>query len=176
MNADDEQINPTEDDPGVPPRPPVPTPPPVAAPLAPPLSGPSNERQPWLAAGLSIVPCLGHLYAGATGRAVGLFVAWVTALTLLPFGLNIAAGVFLWFFGIFDAFRCTQLANLGDDAPDRDRQPVAGSPRLGAVVRMAARMVACADRRGGPLPHRGLARRTAAVGRTRRRRRGRAVI
>ena len=119
-----------DETPATPPKPPVP-PPRGTAPLAPPprtetpapradVRAPrTDEPYPWLAALLSIVPCLGHLYARAPGRALGLFVSWIVAITMLPFGLNIAAAFFLWFFGIFDAYREAQIANLDD--PDAGR-------------------------------------------------------
>ncbi len=122
--------HPPDDAPPTPPKPPVP-PPRGTATLAPPprTAAPdpdpgvratrTDRPLPWLAALLSVVPCLGHLYAGAPGRALGLFVSWVVAITMLPFGLNIAAAFFLWFFGMFDAYREAQIANLDDPAVGR---------------------------------------------------------
>jgi len=122
--------HPPDDTPATPPKPPVPTPRGTAAPAplqraaAPdplPDARPprADEPYPWLAALLSVVPCLGHLYARAPGRALGLFVSWIVAITMLPFGLNIAAAFFLWFFGIFDAYREAQIASLDDSAAAR---------------------------------------------------------
>jgi hypothetical protein len=120
----------------VPPKPPVPPPKPAASlTQRPPAAAPGpaepdrrrdDELFPWLAALLSVVPCLGHLYARAPGRALGLFVSWIVALTMLPFGLNIAACFFLWFFGIFDAYREAQLANLDDPNAARASRGTSG--------------------------------------------------
>ena len=117
------------------PKPPMPpAPPPKSAPILP--AGPpemsdtvgrrDDELHPWLAALLSVIPCLGHLYARSPGRALALFVSWIVAITMLPFGLNIAAAAFLWFFGIFDAFREAQLTNLDDAAAARSARGSGG--------------------------------------------------
>jgi hypothetical protein len=150
-NDNDTPVQP-ETDPGTPPRPPVPrppkpkaavaTPPPMAAPPTPADVGGNvenrrEERLPWLAATLSIVPCLGHLYVGAVRRAAGLFVAWVLAIVILPLGLNVAACIFLWFFGLFDAYRQAQLVNAGGQ-PMSDSPPPSGVGGLAFGVFLTA--------------------------------------
>jgi hypothetical protein len=108
-----------------------------APPLPPPLPEPPTERarsmgpadaaqkSPPLAAVLSfIVPGLGHLYTESRRRAGMLLASFVLAILLAtlswPF---IFLCIFLWFFGMFDAFREAQLFNL--NAVD----PEAGAPR-----------------------------------------------
>lgn len=111
-----------------------------APPLPPPLPEPSAERprvagqpdapqkSPPLAAVLSfILPGLGHLYAGSRQRAGMLFASFALAILLIifvswPF---VFLCVFLWFFGMFDAFREAQLFNLGE------AERGAGGPRRG---------------------------------------------
>jgi hypothetical protein len=127
MTHDDDTRDP-QPSASAPPKPPVPPPSPrpqlPERDLSPPPPSPGSARRddelyPWLAALLSVIPCLGHLYARAPGRALALFLSWIVAITMLPFGLNIAAAFFLWFFGIFDSYREAQLANL--DEPDAAR-------------------------------------------------------
>jgi hypothetical protein len=79
------------------------------------------QKSPPLAAALSfILPGLGHVYAGSGQRAGMVLASFVLAILLLatvswPFAFMLA---FLWFFGMFDAFREAQIANLG--ATERD--------------------------------------------------------
>jgi hypothetical protein len=110
------------------PTPPLPPPLPPMPDDRPPAPSPSDEVQksPPLAAVLSfMLPGLGHLYAGSGQRAGMLFASFMLAILLLatvswPFAFMVA---FLWFFGMFDAFREAQIFNLG--AAERD----AGAPR-----------------------------------------------
>ncbi|PWB74100.1 MAG: hypothetical protein C3F15_08370 [Holophagae bacterium] len=108
--------------------------PPLPPPLPPTLDGrppaPSSpdaaQKSPPLAAVLSfILPGLGHIYAGSGQRAAMLFASFVLTILLLatvswPF---VFLCVFLWFFGMFDAYREAQISNLGADERD------AGAPR-----------------------------------------------
>jgi len=113
-------------------RPVPPLPPPLPEPPAerPRVAGQPDapQKSPPLAAVLSfILPGLGHLYAGSGERAAMLFASFVLAILLLatvswPFAFLC---VFLWFFGMFDAFREAQIFNLGEAeraarAPHRD--------------------------------------------------------
>ena len=111
-------------------RPTTPLPPPLPQPpddRTPAPSPPETvQKSPPLAAVLSfILPGLGHVYAGAGQRGGMLFASFVLAILLLatvswPF---VFLCVFLWFFGMFDAYREAQLSNLGADERD------AGAPR-----------------------------------------------
>lgn len=100
------------------PTPPLPPPlPPMPDGRPPAPSSPDAvQKSPPLAAVLSfILPGLGHLYAGSGQRAAMLFASFVLTILLLatvswPF---VFLCVFLWFFGMFDAFREAQIANLG---------------------------------------------------------------
>jgi hypothetical protein len=94
--------------------PPAPTPAPSTAPVTYTL-----EKSPGLALFLSIFfPGLGHIYVGAYQRALmiigGIAVSvWGMVATdgqLWPLAFAIA---FAYFFGLFDAYRETQIANLG---------------------------------------------------------------
>jgi len=115
-----------------------------APPLPPPLPEPPVERprvagqpdapqkSPPLAAVLSfILPGLGHLYAGSGQRGGMLLASFVLAILLTtlswPFAFLCA---FLWFFGMFDAFREAQLSNLGAVDPEARAQRHGGSRLL----------------------------------------------
>ena len=100
------------------PAPPLPPPLPEAPAERPRVSGQPDapQKSPPLAAVLSfILPGLGHLYAGSQQRAGMLLASFVLAILLAtvtwPF---IFLCIFLWFFGMFDAFREAQLFNLGE--------------------------------------------------------------
>lgn len=101
-------------------------------PLPPPLPEPPAERprsagladaaqkSPPLAAVLSfILPGLGHLYAESRQRGGMLLASFVLAIFLAtlswPF---IFLSIFLWFLGMFDAFREAQLFNLAANDPE----------------------------------------------------------
>ena len=74
------------------------------------------RKSPLLAAGLAIVPGLGHLYLGEWRKAVG-FMASAGVLEFLGFDLDLTAvgaivgvpmevgGVGLWLYSIFDAYQ-----------------------------------------------------------------------
>lgn len=104
---------PCDDRPPLPPKPLVATgetlpPPPAPAPEH--VQAPG--KSPALAAFLSIVPGIGHLYAERYQRAVMIVTAFFLTIYLLPLPLSIFVPVFIWFFGLFDAYRQAQLANL----------------------------------------------------------------
>ena len=101
-------------------RPTPPLPPPLPEPPSGGTTTPSppgeSQKSPPLAAVLSfILPGLGHLYADSRQRAGMLLASFVLAILLAtvtwPF---IFLCIFLWFFGMFDAFREAQLFNLGE--------------------------------------------------------------
>jgi hypothetical protein len=106
-------------------RPTPPLPPPLPHPLDDRTPAPSppeaEQKSPPLAALLSfILPGLGHLYADSGQRGGMLFASFVLAILLLatvswPFAFLCA---FLWFFGLFDAYREAQIFNLR--AAERD--------------------------------------------------------
>jgi hypothetical protein len=106
-------------------RPAPPLPPPLPEPPAerPRVSGQPDapQKSPPLAAVLSfILPGLGHLYAGSGQRSAMLFASFVLSILLLamvswPF---VFLCVFLWFFGMFDAFREAQIFNLNAVDPE----------------------------------------------------------
>lgn len=102
-----------------------------APPLPPPLPEPPTERSrsmmepagaaqksPPLAAALSfILPGLGHLYAESRSRGTMLLASFGLSILLLasvswPF---VFLCIFLWFFGMFDAYREAQICNLDED-------------------------------------------------------------
>ncbi len=95
-----------------------PLPPPGAAPPLPPPGAvprppvPALTRFPALAAFLSVVPGLGHLYAGAYQRAAMVVIGLVAVLVVVPLPVNVFFALFLWFFGIFDSYRQAQVSNL----------------------------------------------------------------
>jgi hypothetical protein len=106
------------------PAPPLPPPPPrpeSRTPLPSPQPTESWSKSPALAAFLSMLPGLGHLYVGVYQRAAMLVIGFFAIIYLLPIPINIFLCLFVWFFGIFDAYRQAQLANLGDsdEAPVR---------------------------------------------------------
>jgi hypothetical protein len=107
------------------PLPPLPPPlpePPAEQPRAARL-GEAAQKSPPLAAVLSfMVPGLGQVYAESRPRGGMLLASFVLAILLAtlawPF---IFLCIFLWFFGMFDAYREAQLFNL--DASDPEIRP-----------------------------------------------------
>jgi len=105
-------------------------PPPVApAPPAPPAAtGIPPRKSPGLAAVISVLPGLGHLYLGlyqravmiATGFALGIYVE-------LPILV-----VFLLFFAIIDAYRQAQVINMG--GIDTTPKPTQGTLGFGVFL------------------------------------------
>jgi hypothetical protein len=122
-----------EDEAGtIPAKPPLPPPPEtdpappdtVATPQAP--AWKPEEKSPALAAFLSLWPGLGHLYVGSYNRAGMFFFGVLAVIYLLPLPASVFVCIFLWFFGIFDAYRQAQIVNLGDDEPSPQRQAQGG--------------------------------------------------
>ena len=81
-------------------------------------------RFPALAAFLALVPGLGHLYVGAYARAAMIVIGIIAIIVIIPLPINVFLALFVWFFGIFDAYRQAQLVNLGVQEPVR--APVSG--------------------------------------------------
>ena len=96
-----------------------PTPQPYEQPPTPmlPSSQPGYVKSPGLAAFLSFVPGLGHLYLGAYQRAAMIVVSVLLTIFLLPMPVCVFAPIFIWFFGMFDSYRLAQIANLGGEEP-----------------------------------------------------------
>jgi hypothetical protein len=97
----------------------TPTPQPAAPPAAalppvPPAPAMPYRRSPGLATVLSIVPGVGHLYLGLYERAAAIVLVFALGIWLAdtvdigPFVI-----MFVWFFGLFDAYRQAQAINLG---------------------------------------------------------------
>jgi hypothetical protein len=88
--------------------PPAPALPPVPPPAMP------YRRSPGLATVLSIIPGVGHLYLGLYERAAAIVLVFALGIWLAdtvdigPFVI-----MFVWFFGLFDAYRQAQAINLG---------------------------------------------------------------
>jgi hypothetical protein len=109
---------------------PPPTPPPPVAPPPVTAARPAAarpEKLPGLAALLSIIPGLGQLYADAFDRAVMIFATLVLLILaavnqVLPVVLTVFACLFVWFYGMFDAYRQAQLANVGGIEPEPVRR------------------------------------------------------
>jgi hypothetical protein len=110
----------------VPPSPPVPPPPAPETALPPPRPfDEAYQKSPALAAFLSILPGLGHLYAGAYQRAAMVLISFVIPFFLdLPLPVPVFWCLFVWFFGIIDAYRQAQLANLAGGEPAPKPAPV----------------------------------------------------
>lgn len=107
---------------GVPDAPPLPPPSLDAMPPAPPAAH-GLTRFPALAAFLSLVPGLGHLYVGAYQRAAMLLIGIIVVCIVTPLPISVFLALFLWFFGMFDAYRQAQLGNLrlrGECEPSED--------------------------------------------------------
>ena len=124
------------------PTPPLPPPPGEEPPAPPPVEraplpdydpGPKPPKSPPLAAILAILlPGLGHLYLWAYERA---FMIWATITVCVilivygfwPFSILIA---FVYFFGIFDAYREAQLYNLRAENQELPKPRPDGQGRL----------------------------------------------
>ncbi len=111
----------------VPPLPPEP-------PESPSVPQPPLRRSPGWALVLSFLPGLGHVYLGLYSRAAAIFLAFLTAQVLADHAdqLEIVA-IFIWFFGLIDAYRMAQLLNAGGPEPEFPR-PRRGEGRLGFGV------------------------------------------
>jgi len=99
------------------PSPHLPLPPPYGATVPPPRDEPRG-KSPALAVLLSIAPGLGHLYVGAYQRAVMIVTAFFLAIYLLPLPISVFIPAFIWFFGLFDAYRLAQLDELSHRPPE----------------------------------------------------------
>jgi len=97
----------------------TPTPQPAAPPApvlppTPPVPMMPYRRSPGLATVLSIIPGVGHLYLGLYERAAAIVLVFALGVWLAevaeigPFVI-----MFVWFFGLFDAYRQAQAINLG---------------------------------------------------------------
>lgn len=97
----------------------TPTPQPAAPPApmlppTPPVPMMPYRRSPGLATVLSIIPGVGHLYLGLYERAAAIVLVFALGIWLAdaaeigPFVI-----MFVWFFGLFDAYRQAQAINLG---------------------------------------------------------------
>ena len=93
-----------------PPTPPLPPAPPLSS-----EAGSEYRKSPALAAFLAIVPGLGHLYVGTYQRAVMLVVTFFATIWLFPVPIDVFLCLFIWFFGLFDAYRMAQIAALGEE-------------------------------------------------------------
>jgi 4-hydroxybenzoate polyprenyltransferase len=90
-----------------------PLPPAFQATGSPPAPGPGETvRFPLLAAFLAAVPGLGHLYVGAYQKATMIVIGIIAICIVVPLPINVFLALFVWFFGIFDAYRQAQLQNL----------------------------------------------------------------
>jgi hypothetical protein len=133
MNDNNENMTPTPD------APPTPTPAPPAPPVSPPDAMEAEyvppSKSPAAAAVLAFIfPGLGQLYAEAFERALMIFAGFMLlifgAVTgAVPIALTVLSCIFLWFFGMFDAYREAQLYNLGGIEPEPMKQR-AGRGRL----------------------------------------------
>jgi len=108
-------VTPTEALPPTPPAPPVP-PAPVATP---------RQKSPGLAVVFSFFPGLGHLYLGLYQRAVVIFGCFALTIYLSDQGAEVGVVIpFIWFFGLFDAYRQALILNRQEpEAPETTRRP-----------------------------------------------------
>ncbi len=120
--------------PQVPPLPPAPQ-----ADAGPPIPSTATfEKSPALAALLSVVPSLGHLYVGAYQRAIMLVGSIFICIYVLPGLTKVFLPLFIWFFGFFDAYRLAQIANLGPAEPSPAPAPsTQGNLMFGIFVTVA---------------------------------------
>jgi hypothetical protein len=91
------------------PPPPEPVPPPAGPATTPPV----RRYSAGLAGFLSAFPGLGHLYLGLYQRGAAIFLCFAAAIWL---GEHADVGIlaaFVWFFGVFDAYRQAQNLNSG---------------------------------------------------------------
>ena len=72
----------------------------------------SLARFPVLAAFLALVPGLGHLYVGAYRGAAMIVIGIIAICLVVPLPISVFLSLFVWFLGIFDAYRQAQLQNL----------------------------------------------------------------
>ncbi len=115
-----------------PPLPPTDALPPPPAPAREPA--PPQVKSPALAAFLSVIPGLGHLYVESYQRAIMLVTAIFLSIYLLPLPLSVFAPMFIWFLGLFDAYRLAQLANLDERRPTPPPRPRDGSLAFGVFL------------------------------------------
>lgn len=102
-NQLDTNSPPTPPAPPTPPEPPAPSDAPVAV---------LREKSPGLAVLFSFFPGLGHLYLGLYERAIVFFTCFFMVIYLSDHGANLGMLIpFIWFFGLFDAYRQTQILN-----------------------------------------------------------------
>jgi hypothetical protein len=127
----------------------APPPPPARAPLPAYEAVPRPPKSPPLAAFLSLVPGIGHLYSWAYERA---FMIWATIAVciflivqtdfpaLLLFAFTI---LFTYFFSIFDAYREAQLFNLRaeDQSIPKPRSDSQGRLMFGVFLAVIATVV-----------------------------------
>jgi LiaI-LiaF-like transmembrane region len=114
LNANSPQVSP------VPPTPPEPPVPPAAA------TGVVRQKSPGLAVLFSFFPGLGHLYLGLYDRAIVFFSCFFLVIYLGGHGANLGMLIpFIWFFGLFDAYRQTQILNSSKE----EEMPAARKPR-----------------------------------------------
>ena len=139
-----EQHTPAPDNAQVPqpqvPRPPVPPLPPAPQPetASPMVPAATFEKSPPLAALLSVIPSLGHLYVGAYQRAIMLVGSIFICIYVLPGLTKVFLPLFIWFFGFFDAYRLAQIANLGPAEPSPAPAPsTQGNLVFGVFVTVA---------------------------------------
>lgn len=122
--------------PAEPPAPPLPLPlpPPYGAAVPPPRDEPRG-KSPALAVLLSVAPGLGHLYVGAYQRAVMIVTAFFLAIYLLPLPISVFIPAFIWFFGLFDAYRLAQLDELSHRPPqERSEAHAKGTLAFGVFL------------------------------------------
>jgi hypothetical protein len=94
---------------------PMPPPPPASPPPQLPRARQEQAKNPALAAFLAVFPGMGHLYVESYSRAIMFFVAVIVSFLMIPvFWPFVFIGLFIWFFGMFDAYREAQVCNLGD--------------------------------------------------------------
>jgi hypothetical protein len=117
MSENDDRMTPEQE------APPTPAPPPpVKQPVV--TERVQQSKAPAAAALLSFIfPGLGQLYVEAYERALMIFAGFMLLIfaavsQALPVALCVLACVFLWFFGMFDAYRDAQLYNLGGIEPE----------------------------------------------------------
>jgi len=90
--------------------------PPAAVTPVGPVPPESMRRNPWIAAFLSAIPGLGHIYNGLFHRGVailGVALLWITLVSEVSVPAFGFALVFTWMFGLLDAYRQAVLINHG---------------------------------------------------------------
>lgn len=95
-----------------------------------------SQASPGLALVLSVLPGLGHVYLGLYARGAMVFLAFLVAVTLANHAGELGfVAVFLWFFGLVDAYRQGRILNTVDfvePVPANNRG--AGSLGLGVFL------------------------------------------